>query len=262
MYKVIVFIFFVSLFMVQNYVFDGRKKNHQNSNVANKPVREMTRDRKPSYELTKWGVAGSDAQVELLDDLVSKNYYVIFDGSGSMRENNCAENSTKAQVAKSALRTFAELVPADAQLGLFVFDASGVSERVPLGTQNRTQFMSAVDQVRPGGATPLKKALIKGVETLKSQAVKQRGYGEYSLVVVTDGEASQRQDPREVVEYLFANTPVVVHTIGFCIGENHSLNQPGKTVYGAAQSESELVEGLTGVLAEAESFDLIEFGDE
>lgn len=210
--------------------------------------------------LTKnWGVSESEKPVSLIPNLASKNFYVIFDGSGSMDKTDCADNSTKVQVAKKALKNFAESVPADAQLGLLVFDRRGLRETIALGTQNRAEFIQEVEIVIPGGNTPLKSALVKGVKTLQQQAIRQRGYGEYSLVVVTDGDASAGEDPANVVEHLFKHTPVIVHTIGFCIGENHSLNQPGKTLYGAAQNEQELVQGLEDVLAEAESFDLIEF---
>ena len=82
------------------------------------------------------------------------------------------------------------------------------------------------------------------------------GYGEYHLVIVTDGEANDGEDPREAVDALLAKSPVVLHTIGFCIGETHSLNQKGRVFYQSADNPEELRKGLTDVLAEATSFNL------
>lgn len=238
-------------------IASGRKKP---SNKVAEYIPEEPVEPKPFMGLTQnWGVLEDNAPVTYVNELNSKNYYVVFDGSGSMDDGDCANGSTKAKVAKKALRKFAQSVPEDARLGLLVFDDNGIAEKLPLGTNNRDDFIREVDSVRPSGTTPLKSALAKGVQSLQQQAIRQRGYGEYNLIVVTDGEAPSDEDPKRVVQHLLKYTPVVVHTIGFCIGESHSLNQPGMTIYGAAQNEQELVEELEEVLAEAESFDLIEF---
>jgi Ca-activated chloride channel family protein len=52
---------------------------------------------------------------------------------------------------------------------------------------------------------------------------------------------------------------VVVHTVGFCIDEDHVLNQPGRTYYTAASNPDELRQGLQAVLAEAPNFDATKF---
>ncbi len=73
--------------------------------------------------------------------------------------------------------------------------------------------------------------------------------------MVTDGEASEGQDPTGAVKLILDRSPVVLHTIGFCIGERHSLNQPGRTIYRAADNPNQLRQSLSGVLAEAPKFD-------
>ncbi len=85
--------------------------------------------------------------------------------------------------------------------------------------------------------------------------MRQLGYGRYVLVVVTDGQASPGQEPAAQVNWMLASTPVELHTIGFCIGTDHSLNMPGRTVYKAADNPVALRQGLAEVLAEAETFD-------
>lgn len=199
-------------------------------------------------------------EIAVAKDLVTKNYYVILDGSGSMHYQGCSGNVNKAQASKKALDKFISLLPQEANLGLLVFDRKGTSERIPLGSGNRVQFSGAVSRSQTGGGTPLRDAVRLGSEALEKQAQKQLGYGEYHMVVVTDGEATPRdQDPTGIVNKILKKTPIVIHTIGFCIGDRHSLNQPGKTVYRAANNPAELTKGLEDVLAESESFDVSDF---
>lgn len=196
----------------------------------------------------------------LVPDYGAKNYYVVFDGSGSMSYSDCAPGSTKLDVAKKAVADFAHALPEDANLGLMAFDGAGITERVPLGTGNRAEFASEIGAVLSGGGTPLNSSVRMGYEKLTRQARRQLGYGEYHLVVVTDGEAwPEDEDPSSAVDEALTQSPVVLHTVGFCIGESHSLNQPGRTLYYPADNSRELNAGLKNVLAESESFDVKNF---
>jgi uncharacterized protein with von Willebrand factor type A (vWA) domain len=192
-------------------------------------------------------------------DLFAKNYYVVFDGSGSMNEEGCSGSQKKIVAAKAALASFAASLPAQANLGLQVFDARGVRERLPLGTGNRQEFTRLVNEVRANAGTPLRDAVSQAYAKLVDQGAKQLGYGEYHLVIVTDGAADAGQDPTPIVNQLLAESPVVVQTIGFCIGSDHSLNQAGRTIYRAADNAAELRQGLADVLAEAPQFAVTQF---
>jgi Mg-chelatase subunit ChlD len=191
-------------------------------------------------------------------NIMKRNYYFVFDASGSMNDRKCSGHERKLDVAKRALIGFAGKVPADANLGLSVFDNHGIRQLIALGTVDRAALTAAVEQIRAGGGTPLGEAIRLGYRALTQQAAGQLGYGEYHLVVVTDGEATG-EDPRIAVDQLIADSPVVLHTIGFCIGDDHSLNQPGRTVYRAADNPRALAQGLSDVLAEAPSFDVARF---
>jgi len=196
----------------------------------------------------------------LAKNLLADNYYVVLDGSGSMLGRQCSGNQSKIETAKDALREFAASVPAAANLGLLVFIENQIHELVPLGNDNRPQFAKAVQSAYAAGETPLLNAISTGYARLEEQAVRQLGYGRYVLVVVTDGQAvPNSQDPTAKVRWLLENTPVELHTIGFCIGTDHSLNMPGRTVYKAADNPAALRQGLAEVLAEAERFDLASF---
>lgn len=192
--------------------------------------------------------------------LLRRNYYIILDGSGSMRDQGCSGEVSKFESAVPAVKAFIDSVPAQDNLGLFIFDERGASERVPLEVGNRDQLKEKLSESRPEGGTPLKSAIEWGYEVLTRQASAQLGYGQFNLVIVTDGEASPaEQDPTKVVNRILDRTPITVHTIGYCIGEGHSLNQPGRTRYSTAQDTAGLTRGLRAVLAEAEVFTPTQF---
>ena len=197
--------------------------------------------------------------VFISDNLLTKNYYFAVDGSGSMNAGGCAGGISKILAAKKAVSTFISKLPEDVNLGLFVFDNRGTSERVSINTGNKADILNKVNMIDAGGGTPLKEAVNKGYLSLNAQAQKQLGYGEYNLVIITDGAAGIGSDPRGAVDQLLHKSPVNVHTIGFCIGTDHALNQPGKTYYKAADDPASLMAGLESVLAESPDFSVTSF---
>jgi hypothetical protein len=188
------------------------------------------------------------------------NYYIVFDGSGSMTSSECGNGMSKRDAAVQAVRVFIDAAPATANIGLAAFDNSGISERVPLGVGNRDALTDALQRIRAGSGTPLNSGIRIGYSKLTDQARAQLGYGEYHLVVVTDGKpAPSSEDPTPIVREILHDSPVVLHTIGFCIDSNHVLNQQGLTYYASATSPQELQASLQAVLAEAPSFDVARF---
>ena len=80
----------------------------------------------PGYALNprnSWPPESNDAGEGLAPDLFALNYFVVLDGSGSMSETECSEGKRKIEVARTALASFADSVPGQANLGLAVFDA-------------------------------------------------------------------------------------------------------------------------------------------
>ncbi|MBI3148575.1 MAG: VWA domain-containing protein [Betaproteobacteria bacterium] len=205
-----------------------------------------------------WPALGKESQIAA--NPLARNYYLVFDASGSMAERDCTEGGTKLAAAKLAVAAFARSIPADANVGLAVFGQGGISERLPLAASSREQLGATINRVTAGGGTPLGSAMQIGVRALTAQGRRQLGYGEYHLVVITDGEFNpSSEDPRPVVDQVLVQTPMVLHTLGFCLGEKHSLNQPGRVLYKAANSQKELEQGLAAVLAESPEFRLGQF---
>ncbi len=209
--------------------------------------------------LPTWPPIDEGVAVALGDNMLRKNYYVVLDGSGSMDDFGCSGSQNKFNSAVGALNTFFESIPAEANIGLAIFDGRGLSERVPLGVGNRGQLVAALRASSPSGGTPLSTAVKQAYNSLTSIASQQLGYGEYHLVIVTDGRASAGYDPTDEVNKVVDRTSIVIHTIGYCIGEGHSLNQPGRTLYSSVDNVQKLTQELNAVLAEAEAFDVSQF---
>jgi Mg-chelatase subunit ChlD len=244
-------IYFFALFaLLFSIAFFGcqQQKTSQETNVA---VEQAATTQRVVIQLDE---SMSGAKAEL-----TRNFYFVFDGSGSMTDN-CGEGDkqfdSKIEGAKWAVREFIKKVPDDVHLGLFVFDGNAESERVALGPHNREGFLAAVDRINADAGTPLAEAMVVGVDKLVTQYKKQLGYGEYRLIVVTDGEATGA--PIVDAAVYAAKFGIPIYTIGFCMGSDHALRQYSLS-YRAAGNSADLARGLEATLGESEQFDQTEF---
>lgn len=197
---------------------------------------------------------------------LARNFYFIFDGSGSMEEDVCGDGDqtfgSKIAAAKLAVHEFMKKIDAlraknvQVNLGLYVFDYHHEEEVVPLSGNNRDQFLKAIDAVYAKGGTPLTEAIIVGVDKLVEQYKRQLGYGEYRLVVVTDGEATEQ--PIKSGAFYAIKYGIPIYTIGFCMDADHTLRLYSAS-YRTANSTIDLAKGLEETLAESEAFDPTEF---
>ena len=190
-----------------------------------------------------------------------RNFYFVFDGSGSMKDAPPAsaqgDHSFKSKIegAKWAVNEFMKNVPENVNLGLFVFDAKGERQVLPLGPNNRNEFLSAINAVHAHGGTPLGDAISKGTVALENEYKKQMGYGEYRLIVITDGEAEDNIDSGIAKA---AKYKIPIYTIGFGIGPNHSLRNHSVS-YRSADSAKEVENALEEAAAELDVFDAPSF---
>ena len=191
------------------------------------------------------------------DKMITRNFVIIFDDSGSMSDPD-ADGKRKIDTAKNAVVEWSKSVPAGANVGLVSF-RNGIWPLQPLTPVSQEQLISAVRDIYNSGSTPLSAAFGESFRMLTRQGLQQLGYGEYTLVVITDGEADSSKRLNRWVKFVLNNSPIQIYTIGFGIGTDHTLNQPGLTQYKPAENLAELREGLKDVLAEAEAFDETEF---
>jgi hypothetical protein len=205
--------------------------------------------------------ATSDLETSDLGQIsLARNFYFIFDGSGSMRDplsSDCGGDQSfkrKLEGAKWAIAEFLKKVPADVNLGLYVFDENHSRQSecnvLPLGPNNMAAFLQAINDVEAGGGTPLARAIRFGAEVLAEQRKMQLGYGEFRLIVVTDGLAD---DIPQAAEYA-TEKEIPIYAIGLCIQEDHPLRQYAVS-YRAADNFQDLAKALEATVSEAEFYD-------
>jgi len=232
------------------------KKTTQQVSVTKTTLKDKQADNTQNFKINWPKDIKDDVAVS---DQFGKNFYLILDGSGSMDDIECSNGKKKIDVAKTAMKKFVQNISPNDKVGLFIFDFNGVKEHVSLGKDNRDNLVHEIDRVRAGGRTPLGASLYNAYKTLTNEGRKQLGYGEYHIVILTDGISSDTDLLKSYVSKIIKESPIVIHTIGFCIDSQHTLNQPGKTYYKAANDPKSLSAGLGDVLAESESFTVLSF---
>ena len=189
---------------------------------------------------------------------LDRNFYVIIDGSRSMESAQYAGSfSQRIDAAKWAAEEFIiKSVSPDVNLGLYVFDEGGDRERVPLGKNNRREIVAVIYTIRASGGTPLNSAIKTGVKALVKQRNLQLGYGEFYVVVVTDGEATDGQMGKSVSYANENGIPII--TIGFGLKSDHPLKKDSLS-YRNATSPEELRKALEETQSESDYYDAATF---
>ncbi|MDH5639286.1 MAG: hypothetical protein OEZ04_12435, partial [Nitrospinota bacterium] len=144
-----------------------------------------------------------------------------------------------------------------ANAGLVAFGKSSgktITSRHKFVSADKEGIKRIMHEMVASGNTPLVRSMGMGFEMLQEQAQRQGGYGEYHMVIVTDGEASDG-NPANMARKIVLSSPVIINAIGFCLNGKHSLDVDGYTKFSVANDPAALSAGLKGVLAESESFD-------
>jgi len=175
-------------------------------------------------------------------NVLQENYLVVLDDSGSMK-------GKKLKQAKQALQSLCDSLPQDHNLALCCLNSK---VNVPLGTDNRSSFKKTLSQIRSAGNTPLTKSIRSAIKDITTQASKQKGYGAYHVIVVTDGESSDGNPVSEVTSAV-THTSIQFHVIGFQV-DDHALNVKGYVDYKTANNAEELTKAFEEVAAETNNF--------
>ena len=201
-------------------------------------------------------VSDKQKDVALAANLIAKNFVVVLDGSGSMDSSRCSGSSKKIDVAKNSIVEWTRAIPSGSNLGLVAFHRKWTTMDITSKDQSINSFATTISGVDANGNTPLATAMKLAYGMLTKQAQRQLGYGEYTIVVVTDGEDNDESESlKKWVDLILRDSPIRIFTIGFCIEGGHYLNQPKRTIYREANNPAALKTALQEVLAEAESFD-------
>ena len=243
------------LFISANLI--GCEKKQPPPQATSKPAQAEELEVTMSYDPAKVGRFEIPLDSSIPESQVSTamNAYFIFDGSGSMNEAAGDQRfRTKLEGARWAVAEFMKHVPPEVNIGLYVFDQRGQREVVPIGPGHHDAFLTAINGVHGGGGTPLATSIRFGVDKLIEQYRKQLGYGEFRLIVVTDGLAKAIP---EATKYA-TQYGIPIYTIGLYVGQDHPLRRYSVS-YKAANSFDDLKTGLTETLAELDYFDPTEF---
>ena len=211
---------------------------------------------------------GSVQMVELSFDDVSgaavsyaHNTQFIVDGSGSMGWAPGTEEDPpdckadrrfkiKMDILKWAIPEALVHIPETDHLGLYVFDRRGQRQVVPLGANNRTEFLVEIKRMKPKHRTPLAEAIRVSVDLLVEKMKIQLGKGRYRIVIFTDGQADGIIDA-----VLYATKyGIPIYTVGLCTGQNHVLRHLSAS-YRNASNPEELRSGFADTFAEMNSFE-------
>jgi Mg-chelatase subunit ChlD len=265
----IALLFLVSLVAISACSPEPEQKQKQKQKQPVKQTAKQVQKKEDTKEIqsanakTVWPF-GFEKEIEgevqpetVADKMITRNFVIVFDDSGSMADPD-ADGNRKIDTAKKAVVEWSKSVPPGANVGLVSF-FNGVWSLQPLTPASKERLISTVLAISQGGRTPLSAAFQKSFLMLTKQGLQQLGYGEYTIVVITDGQASSPVQLNKGVHLVLNNSPIQIYTIGFGIGTDHTLNQPGLTQYKPAENLAELQKGLKEVLAEADTFDETEF---
>jgi len=188
-------------------------------------------------------------------DVYHDNVVIILDASGSMREYMRSAPVKKMAAAKKALKEVLAQIPETTNVGLFVFSGRGIqSEWVyPLGPREDAKLMRAIDMPRPAGNTPLGASIKMGADRLLKERKAQMGYGTYRLLVVTDGEASDRRLVDRYTPEVIARG-ITVDVIGVDMKSTHTLAKIVHS-YRKADDPGSLKKAIAEVFAEVSAGD-------
>ncbi len=180
---------------------------------------------------------------------VTDNVIVVVDASGSM--GTPMGGADRMSVAREALKQVLGQVPESTHIGVLVFPRGDWV--YPLGSRVEQRLNNAIDSIRSGGGTPLGSYMKRGADALLKARQKQFGYGTYRLLVVTDGEANDRNLVEGYTPDIISRG-ITIDVIGVDMESEHTLATKVHT-YRSADNPDSLRQAITEVFAEVSSAD-------
>lgn len=202
----------------------------------------------PTQLLAQLSMIGGDIPT-IAPQSVQQNVVVVFDDSGSMADYLRRTNLDKMTAAKESLSKVLTSLPQNTQLGIITLNGQWESDQwlVPFGLINAQSIKEKIEQLSPTGGTPLGGCIKAGCDVLLENRAKQR-HGVYTLLIVTDGEAS---DQRLVDRYIpdIMTRGITVNAIGVGMSSDHTLATKVNN-YRSANDPNQLVVALQATFAE------------
>ncbi len=179
-----------------------------------------------------------------------QNVVVVLDDSGSMDQRmSGGQRVRKMDAAKQALLSVLEQLPDEAHVGVLALNSiqGGNHWIVPLGPVDRASIQQQIGGIRATGGTPLGAAMKEAADALLENRTKQI-YGTYRLLIVTDGEAGDRDLVEAYLPAIKARG-LITDVIGVDMPGSHSLATQVNT-YRRADDPASLASAIAEVFAE------------
>ncbi len=143
-----------------------------------------------------------------------------------------------------------EQLPPDAQVGVLVLNGRQRMGEwiIPLGPLQPERLEQAIRRIQASGGTPLGQFMKVAADALLKLRAQQR-YGNYRLLIVTDGEAGDRQLVEGYLPQIQARG-ITVDVIGVDMQRDHSLKNQ-VTSYRRADDPRSLQQAIQESLAES-----------
>lgn len=200
----------------------------------------------PNWEsIANWPGEITD-ETKLLDIVPRRTTTVIvFDDSTSMGGNIAPAKDSVVSAVQGFDNTD--------RIGLVALN-DGLLMDIQDSRDAKANIANALAPVRSDGSTPLGARIDQAMEMLSEDAKRQRGFGQYRVLVVTDGAAGDQDRLLAVLRNTLSNTPVQVATIGLGVGQGHVLNLPGHTSYVDVSKPEDLAAAMAALSAEDQDF--------
>ena len=181
----------------------------------------------------------------------AQHVVVVVDDSGSMDDRMRGQRVRKIEAAKRSLSVVLDGLAVDAEVGVLALNQGWV---LPMQASARSQAKDHVNNLRARGGTPLGTRMKEAADELLSNR-KANTYGDYRLLVVTDGEASDQAVLDHVLPDIMSRG-LLVDVIGVAMESEHSL---ATTVhnYRRADDPASLEHAIATSLAESDPTDAI-----
>lgn len=181
----------------------------------------------------------------------AQHVVVVVDDSGSMADRMRHERVRKIDAAKQSLAVVLDRLPADAEVGVLALNQGWI---LPLQGSGNAQAKQLVNRLRARGGTPLGVRMKEATDELLAKRAANT-YGDYRLLVVTDGEASDQGVLDHVLPDIMARG-LLVDVIGVDMESEHSLATVVHN-YRRADDPDSLKEAIATSLAESDDTDTI-----
>ncbi len=139
---------------------------------------------------------------------------LVSDESGSMAANDV--QPTRLAAAESAANTFIDQLPAPVRVGALAFSSAPNSVQAPV--PNHSEARNLINAQTAGGGTATGDALAQALQLLHGG---QHNHAPAAIVLLSDGDANQGQDPTTVAR-IAAQEKIPIYTV--------ALGTPGGTL--------------------------------